>query len=129
MNYSSDFEQLWKIRPKRAGGDPKPRAYKAFTARLKEKVLYSDLQAGMLRYYNFCRETGILGTSYVMQAATFFSANTEAWNEDWETPKQEPTEKVMQKDFPVGFDPSRHCKQGEALDVCKTRAWREHLRE
>jgi len=97
MNYTEDFEQLWKIYPKRAGGNPKPKAFKAFTARLKEKVLYSDLQAGLLRYYNFCKQTGILNTPYVMQSSTFFSANSEAWCEDWEVPKPEVKETLVEK--------------------------------
>ena len=103
MNYTEDFNQLWKIYPKRSGGNPKPRAFKAFTARLKEKVLYSDLQAGLLRYYNYCNQTGILRTSFVMQAATFFSANTESWCEDWELPKVEVKETLEQKAKRLGI--------------------------
>ena len=97
IKYTEDFNQLWKIYPMRAGGNPKPKAFKAFTARLKEKVPYSYLQAGLLRYYNFCKETGILNTPYVLQAATFFSANSEAWTEDWEIPKPEVKETIEQK--------------------------------
>lgn len=97
IKYTYDFEQLWGIKPSRAGGNPKPRAFKAVTARLKEKVLFSDLQAGLLRYYIFCKETGILGTSYVMQLATFFSANTESWDELWDLPKQEIKETLEEK--------------------------------
>jgi len=115
--YSQDFEQLWGIRPRRAGGDPKPRAFKAFTARLKEKVLYSDLQAGMLRYYNFCKGTGILRTSYVMQAATFFSANTEAWNEGWELPEEEIIESIEEKGRRLGI----MAGIGESMDAYKKR--------
>lgn len=81
----------------RSGGNPKPKAYKAFTARLKEKVLYSDLQAGLLRYYNFCKETGVIGSPYVLQAATFFGVNNEAWTEDWSVPKPEVKETLEQK--------------------------------
>lgn len=97
MKYTYDFEQLWAIYPKRSGGNPKPKAYKAFTARLKEKVLYSDLQAGLLRYYNFCKQTGILNTAFVMQAATFFGVNNEAWTEEWVVPQKEVKETIEQK--------------------------------
>ena len=103
MNYTEDFEQLWKAYPSRAGGNPKPKAFKAFTARLKEKVLFSDLQAGLLRYYNYCNQSGLLRTSYVMQAATFFSANTESWLEDWELPKVEVKETLEQKAKRLGI--------------------------
>lgn len=115
--YSKDFEKVWLIRPNRAGGDPKPRAFKAFTARRKEKVHYSDLLAGMLRYYNFCKETGILGTSYVMQAATFFSANTEAWTEDWEAPIKEVKETIEQK----GIRLNMPARVGESMDQWERR--------
>lgn len=95
--YTEDFERVWRILPKRCGGNPKPRAFKAFAARLKEKVLLSELEAGARRYYNYCKQSGLLRTSYVMQAATFFSANTESWREDWELPKVEVKETLEQK--------------------------------
>ena len=117
MNYTEDFDQLWKIYPKRCGGNPKPRAFKAFTARLKEKVLYSDLQAGLLRYYNYCNQSGILRTSYVMQAATFFSANTESWCEEWELPKVEVKESIEQK----GIRLNMPARIGESMDQWERR--------
>jgi len=97
MNYSDDFEMLWKIYPARSGGRKKPLAFKAFTARLKEKVLYSDLQAGVLRYYAYCKGMGMLNTPFVMQASTFFSVNTESWDEPWELPEKEVKETAEQK--------------------------------
>jgi len=127
MKYTNDFEILWKIYPKRAGGNPKPRAYKAFQARLKEKVLYSDLQAGVLRYYNYCKGMAQIGSPYVMQTATFFSANTESWDEPWELPKPEEP-KQDKSGFPQSFDPSRQCSSGESMEACKIRAWREYER-
>ncbi len=86
IEYSQDFEQLWKIFPKRCGGNPKRRAYNAFKARLREGVLYSDLQAGILRYYNYCKETAKIGSEFVLQAATFFGQD-ERWADTYELPK------------------------------------------
>lgn len=117
IKYTEDFEQLWGIYPKRAGNNPKPKAFKAFTARLKEKVLYSDLQAGLLRYYIFCKDTGILNSSYVMHASTFFSANTEAWEEPWDIPKKEVKESIDQKGKRLGM-PAR---VGESMDEWQRR--------
>lgn len=117
MNYSEDFEQLWKIYPRRSGGNPKPKAFKAFTARLKEKVGLSELEAGLRRYYNFCKQTGILQTPYVMQASTFFSANTESWDEPWEIPKPEVKETIDQK----GRRLNMPAKVGESMEAWERR--------
>ncbi len=105
MNYTDEFERLWKIYPKRAGGNPKPKAFKAFTTRLKEKVLYNELEGGLRRYSAFCRETGILNTPYVLQASTFFGVNNEAWTESWDIPEKEiketPEEKGKRLNMPA----------------------------
>ena len=95
--YTEDFERLWKIYPKRAGGNPKPRAFKAYNAILKQGHTHSDIKEGLERYAAFCKGTAVIGSPYVMQAATFFSANTESWLEDWDLPKQEVKETTEQK--------------------------------
>ena len=97
IKYSDEFTALWKEYPSRAGGNPKPKAFKAFNARIKEKVPYEEIRDGLRRYSEFCKQTGILNTPYVMQAATFFSANTESWCEEWEIPKAEVKETIEQK--------------------------------
>ena len=117
MNYSDEFESLWKIYPKRAGGNPKPRAFKQFTARLKEKVPYSELQAGLERYYVFCKHTGLLNTPYVLQAATFFGANNESWCEGWELPKAEIKESNEQK----GIRLNMPARIGETMEAWQKR--------
>ena len=125
MTYPDLFEQIWLLRPKRLGGDPKPLAFKQYKARIKQGVTHGELKAGYIRYAGFCDKTGKTGTEYVMRAATFFGVNNEAWMEDWEPPKPEIE---VRSDFPNGFDPSRHCGAGESLESCKIRAWREHER-
>jgi len=102
MNYPEDFEQLWKIYPKRCGGNPKRKAFNAYKARLREGVIYSDLQAGVLRYYNFCNGTAKIGSEYVMQTATFFGLN-ECWAESWELPKPEIKESLEDKAKRLGI--------------------------
>ena len=97
MIYSDEFEQLWKIYPKRAGGNPKPRAFKAYSAILKQGHTHSDIKAGLERYATFCRETAAIGSPFVMQAATFFSSNSESWIEEWELPKSEVKESLIDK--------------------------------
>jgi len=117
INYTDEFSALWLTYPKRAGGNPKPKAFKAYTARLKEKVLYSDLESGLRRYSKFCKETGILNTPYVLQAATFFSANSESWCESWDVPKPEVKETNEQK----GIRLNMPAKIGESMDAWQLR--------
>lgn len=64
-------ERLKAIYPKRSGSQPWGRAAKALGARLSEGHSENDILAGAERYAKFARETGIEGTTYVLQAATF----------------------------------------------------------
>lgn len=79
------FEEAWKAYPKRAGGNSKGDARKAWAARLKAGVEPEDIVAGVHRYAAFCRADGKVGTVYVKQAATFFGPG-EHWTEDWALP-------------------------------------------
>ena len=117
LNYSDEFEQVWKSYPKRNGGNPKPKAFKAFTARLKEKVLHDDLRDGVLRYCKFCKVTGLTGSPYVMQASTFFGVNNEAWAESWEIPKYEKQETMEDKGKRLHITP----RLGESMSAWKKR--------
>jgi hypothetical protein len=76
------FETALREYPRRAGGNPKPKALKAWKARLSEGHTVDELQAGVCRYAAFVRATGKEGTEYVQQAATFFGPGKgflEAW--------------------------------------------------
>ena len=112
MEYPEEFEQLWKIYPRRAGGNPKRKAFNAYKARLREGVRYEALQAGVLRYYNFCRETDRIGSEFVQQTATFFGLN-EAWDEDWALPKKEIKETVEEKGRRLGLT----ARVGESMEA------------
>ena len=84
-SYPQDFENLWAIYPKRAGGNPKNRAFRAFCARQKEEVGYFRIERGVQRYKSFCEATGKIGTEFVMQAATFFGRD-DHYDDDWALP-------------------------------------------
>ncbi|KJM56668.1 helix-turn-helix domain-containing protein, partial [Enterobacter hormaechei] len=71
-NYSNEFEQAWQAYPKRAGGNSKAAAWKAWKARIKDGVTTVAMLAGVNRYAAYVRATGSAGTQYVKQAATFF---------------------------------------------------------
>lgn len=111
MEYPEEFEQLWQIYPKRAGGNPKRKAYIAFNARLKQGYEYSDIKAGLLRYIEYCKGTAVIGSPYVQQAATFFGLN-EAWEEDWDLPEPEIKETIEQKGARLGIQ----ARPGESME-------------
>lgn len=84
-----DFDRAWHAYPKRAGGNSKQLAQKAFGARLRAGVSSAAIIAGVERYAAFIRSTGREGTEFVKQAATFFGP-AEHWKETW-TPPAQPT--------------------------------------
>ncbi|MEF9676045.1 hypothetical protein QX227_08070 [Pectobacterium aroidearum] len=86
QEYSPEFETAWQAYPKRAGGNPKNSAYKAWNARLKEGVTAETMLDGVKRYAAFVTATGKLGSEYVKQAATFFGPDKH-FNESWQAPQ------------------------------------------
>lgn len=85
QDYSPEFETAWQAYPKRAGGNPKPSAYKAWNARLKDGATPEAMLAGVKRYAAFVVATGKLGSEYVKQAATFFGPDRH-FDETWQMP-------------------------------------------
>ena len=82
--YTPEFEVAWQNYPKRAGGNPKPKAFKAWSARIKQGVATGAIVNGVLRYATYCSATGKLNTEYVMQAATFFGPD-DHYLDPWST--------------------------------------------
>lgn len=81
-NYPPEFEEAWASYPKRAGGNSKADALKAWTARIKSGATAQELIDGTKRYAVFVKATGKLNTEFVKQAATFFGPAghyAEAW--------------------------------------------------
>lgn len=81
-NYTPEFEAAWAKYPKREGGNPKKKAFKAWNTRLREGVSAVDLDGGVVRYAHWCRQKGKENTEVVMMAATFFGPD-ERWKETW----------------------------------------------
>ncbi|WP_426728076.1 helix-turn-helix domain-containing protein [Enterobacter cloacae complex sp. 372C4] len=84
-NYSNEFEKAWQAYPKRAGGNSKAAAWKAWKARIKDGVNTEAMLAGVNRYAGYVRATGSAGTQYVKQAATFFGPDRH-FEEPWQAP-------------------------------------------
>jgi hypothetical protein len=83
--YSAGFLQAWSEYPKRAGSNPKPRAWKTWKACVNEGHTEAELLAGVRRYAVFVRATGKENSEYVKQAATFFGPD-KAFLEAWTLP-------------------------------------------
>lgn len=81
-DFPDDFEKAWKSYPRRLGDNPKRKALKAWSARLREGHSADELRAGVERYAEFCRTTGKLGTETVKHAATFFGPD-KAFLQPW----------------------------------------------
>lgn len=117
MKYTQEFEQLWMNYPKRAGGNPKIKAYKQYLARLRDKYEYKSMLNGLIRYKRFCESTGKVKTEFVMQASKFFGAD-EWFLELWEIPEpKERTETIEQKGVRLGIV----ARPGESMDAYKQR--------
>ena len=83
--YTEDFLRCWFKYPKRAGGNNKQLAGKAFRARLKAGYSINELEAGLDRYILLIRATDREHTEYVMQASTFFGSSNR-WEDDFLIP-------------------------------------------
>lgn len=84
--YTSEFEDAWANYPKRAGGNSKQAAFKAWNARIKSGVPVQDMIDGVKRYAAYITATGKQHTEYVQQTATFFGRSCHYEN-DWQIPK------------------------------------------
>ena len=80
--YTAEFEEAWKSYPEREGGNSKVAAWRAWCARLREKVTPADMIAGIGRYAAYARAENMLGGRYVKMAATFLGPDR-FWEEPW----------------------------------------------
>lgn len=95
--YSAEFETCWSKYPKRAGGNSKKAAHKAWAARIREGVTAEALDAAVQAYASEMIAKGKVGTEYVKQAATFFGPN-EHWREAMQPANVHPIRKGLGPD-------------------------------
>lgn len=74
MDYSEEFEAVWKVYPLRPN-NPKKAAFKAYQARIRSGETADNLREAVIEYSKHLQRTGKIGTEYVMMAATFFGPN------------------------------------------------------
>lgn len=111
--YPPEFEEIWKLKPKREGGNPKAGAFKAYKARLKQGATLEEIKDGVIRYKKFCDAKGLIDTDKVQMMQTFLGPN-ENFRESW-TVKTGVTYGARQQGFipdsedtswAEGFDPT-----------------------
>lgn len=105
--YPEEFELVWRAYPKRAGGNSKSDAFKAWNARIKSGTTASDMLEGVQRYAAYVEAEGKLNTQYVKQASTFFGPGMhfgEAWEIQQASGIHDPN-RISQPDkkIPFGF--------------------------
>lgn len=81
--YTAEFEAAWTLYPSRAGAS-KADAFKAWKARLKERVSPSQLTDGVARYAAYCQAMQT-EPQFIKQPATFFGPGKHYEN-DWIPP-------------------------------------------
>ncbi|HBC1013025.1 TPA: helix-turn-helix domain-containing protein [Escherichia coli] len=85
QSYPPEFEQAWQEYPKRAGGNSKSAAFKAWKARIREGIKPETMLDGVKRYAAWVSVTGNTGTQFVKQAATFFGPDRH-FEDTWQQP-------------------------------------------
>lgn len=78
--------EAWACYPKRAGGNSRKDALKAWKARVAAGADPAAMLAGVKRYAAYCEGTDKVGTAYVKQAATFFGPG-DHYLDEWPLPK------------------------------------------
>lgn len=113
QDYSPEFEEAWQAYPKRSGGNPKPSAWKAWSARVREGVKPADMLAGVKRYASYVIATGKANSEYVKQASTFFGPDhhfAESWtapaSQQRSTPAQSRHSGFSERDYGTTTTPS-----------------------
>ena len=90
---SPDLDHLKSLYPERAGAQPWSRALRAANAQIKDGATWEELLDGVSRYAVYCRETGKVGTEFVMQAATFLGPECH-FRQPWRPPPTESEQRL-----------------------------------
>lgn len=100
-NLDADFEEFWRLFPKRPG-NPKQPALLAWkrAARAKELPAADDMRKALAAYTKHCMDTKIINTAFVAHGSTFI--NQRRWN-DW-TPAQEAVRQPNAAVLPTGYE-------------------------
>lgn len=81
----SEFEELWKLYPKKQGKD---KAYGYYSKARKDGTSFEEIESGIRAYIDYI-DANEVDMQFVKMGATFFSQK--AWNDDWSIRKQKTT--------------------------------------
>lgn len=132
-DFPPEFDLAWQHYPRRAGGNPKPRALKAWRARRRDGDSADLITEGVKRYAKFCRETGKINTEFIMQACTFFGPDKH-YLATWATPapRSPPGKKTFHgglmseaETVALGKQHRIEARVGESMDQYRLRLSRE----
>lgn len=99
--YPDEFEKTWQAYPRRLGDNPKRKAFRAWSARVKEGSTADEIHAGVVRYASFVRHTGKENTETVKHAATFFGPDC-AFKQPWRVSASPVIDTSCQRRLPGG---------------------------
>lgn len=120
QGYHDHFERIWAQYPKRAGSNPKTKAYTAFRRRQSEGITLEAMGVGVERYKRFCEATGKVNTELVMQAARFFGPGRE-FDNPWDVPRETSVPHTDQEWLALGEQRGILPKAGEPWHQFKER--------
>lgn len=84
-DYPADFERAWEEYPKRAGGNSKRKAHRAYQLAIRRGASDHEILDGVLRYREYCEATNKIQTEFVMMMATFVGPDCH-FEEEWDLP-------------------------------------------
>lgn len=94
---SEAFKSAFDAYPKRAGGNSRKPAWKAWKARKAQGEDEQEMLDGVLRYAAFCVVTKKTGTEFVKMASSFFGPDGH-YKQDWAIPAQRPQDTKVKHD-------------------------------
>lgn len=93
-NILTEFEELWKLYPRKIG---KPKALKAYQKARKNGTTFEDVQQGLEMYLRQI-EAQNTSTEYIKHGSTWF--NGECWNDEYNTaPKKTDAKKEAPNEY------------------------------
>lgn len=92
----NDFEELWKLYPKKLGKDKALKKYKEYLK--KDSDLFDKVKAGIEKYIEYIKNNNI-ESQYIKYGSTFF--NNKGWEDEYTTIK---TKGKKEKEKPDWYD-------------------------
>ena len=83
--FEEDFAEFWKAYPKRAGGNPRKTALKAYTARRKAGATHDAIMQALRAFTAEQQSMGKIGTVYIPMASSWL--NREEWADEADQPE------------------------------------------